>query len=212
MELNVYFCFIFNLIEMKTVQQNINDFVVSFDIEEQDSKNIMVKDIVINNDFINTVDYCSNYFSFISNIIINENTPNYIFNKILNTNTNISLFNVLRIPVKYYKDENEIIEQINMSYFESMLNLHKKIFVNKSDIKYQFNDTQIISKPCYLFKNKNYVCKQLNNYTTYDLSLISNNAHDKIIYSNISDKIYKFSTDKYRFNINNDIYISNNNK
>ena len=190
------------------VRQNENNLITTFTIDEPNKQYVNINDIIIYNDFYNSVDYNSNYFAYITSKHIDNNNPSYMFNTVNNTNTNISLLNIVRVPVQQYSRQT-LIDNINASYINSLWDIHKRAYVNESTITYPSDENIISNSLWYSYRYDNIIKPELNAYTCYDISNIDTTNYS--IDVSTSNNTIKYTADNYTMvlNGNREIYISN---
>lgn len=195
---------------MKTINQNINNIITSFIINEPEKETIDVNKIVIKNKFNNSVDYMSNYFAFIIKKYIDIENLSYVFDNVNNTKLDTYLLNIIHVPIQHYTSET-LIDMINESYINSMLSIHKKLFVVLSNISFP-NDASCFKK-CgwYKINSENNIETKFNECSCYGLSDIDYN--NKTIDVSKYDTFIGYSNDNYKLKIDNkDVYLNNGDK
>ena len=193
------------------IRQNENNLITSFSINEPANKYVNINDIIIYDDFYNSVDYNSNYFAFITKRHIDNNTISYFVKNIINTNTDIMLLNVVRVPVQQY-DRQTLINNINASYVNSIWDIHKNVYLNESTIMFPTNDNSISNTLWYSYKHDNLIKADLNDYICYNMSNVDE-TNKTIDVSTINNTInYTTGTYTMTLNRNREIFITNGNK
>ena len=201
--------FVFIFVKMSNiVRQNENNLITTFSINEPNNKYVNINDIIIYDDFYNSVDYNSNYFAFITKQHIDNNTISYFVKNIINTNTDIMLLNVVRVPVQQY-DRQTLINNINTSYVNSIWDIHKNVYLNESTIMFPTNENAISNALWYSYKHDNLIKADLNDYICYDMSNVDE-TNKAIDVSTINNTI-NYTTETYTMvlNKNREIYITN---
>ena len=190
------------------VRQNENNIITTFSINEPDNKYIDINDIIIYDDFYNSVDYNSNYFAFITKQHIDNNTVSCLVKNIINTNIDIMLLNVVRVPVQQY-DKQTLINNINTSYANSLWDIHKNVYLNESTITFPSGENVISNASWYAYKHDNLIKSDLNDYTCYDTSNVDET--NKLIDVSTINNTITYTTDTYTIvlNKNSEIYITN---
>ena len=105
----------------------------SFTINKDDHNVINIEEILINGEMCNCIDYKSNYFAYLTRDNIDNNSQHfYISGCDKYSSLQMYLLHILRIPVKKYESRQELIDEVNKSYANSMCDLLNKNYFDKS--------------------------------------------------------------------------------
>lgn len=161
----------FIFVKMSHIAEQNNNIVTTFSINEPDNKYVDINTITLYNYFNNCVDYNSNYFAYLTKRRINKYEPSYIFNNVNNTNTEITLLNIVRIPVKEY-DKQGLIDALNTMYVNSMLCLHKDIYISEASVLFTIDKDRNEYLKWYRYKYDNSIVPEFNLFNCYNSSNI----------------------------------------
>lgn len=103
---------------------------------EKDSVNhntANIEEIIINGDMCNCVDYKSNYFAYLTKEQVNNKSQNFFISGCdKESSLVLYLLYLLRIPVKKYKSRQELINEINKTYANSITEILIKNYFDDS--------------------------------------------------------------------------------
>lgn len=92
---------------MDIIYESTDNIITSFKIDEQGKKSAIVKKILLNAPILNCVDYNSNYFAWLAHTRF----------------SNDMFLNIVRVPVRNYLSRDDLVNEINRSYVNSLLQL-----------------------------------------------------------------------------------------